>query len=87
MSRLPGSWSHLWPCSRPPWPLPWPGDGGVAAAGLADAARGQHHVDAAEDVVHALGLVLDAPGVQQEAGLGLAPHAGGLLDGGHGQAR
>ena len=24
MSRLPGSWSHLWPCSRPPWPLPCP---------------------------------------------------------------
>ena len=24
ISRLPGSWSHLWPCSRPPWPLPWP---------------------------------------------------------------
>ena len=24
MSRLPGSWSHLWPCSRPPCPLPCP---------------------------------------------------------------
>ena len=24
MSRLPGSWSHLCPCSRPPWPLPCP---------------------------------------------------------------
>src|SRR5690348_18012442 len=20
MSRQPGSWSHFWPCSRPPWP-------------------------------------------------------------------
>src|ERR1041385_1617916 len=24
MSRPPGSWSHFWPCSRPPWPLPCP---------------------------------------------------------------
>ena len=24
MSRSPGSWSHFWPCSRPPWPLPCP---------------------------------------------------------------
>ena len=22
--RYPGSWSHFWPCSRPPCPLPWP---------------------------------------------------------------
>ncbi len=62
-------------------------DGAVAAAGPADAARGQHHVDAAQHVVHALALVLDAPGVEQEAGLGLAPDAGRLLDGVHGQAR
>src|SRR5438309_1334555 len=24
MSRPPGSWSAFWPCSRPPWPFPWP---------------------------------------------------------------
>ena len=56
----PGSWSAFWPCSRPPWPLPWPGEAAVAAGGLADLAEREHQVDEREDGVDALALLLGA---------------------------
>src|SRR5438105_498205 len=36
----------------------------VPATGPADPAGGQHQVDACDDIVHALGVVFDAPRVQ-----------------------
>ena len=55
-------------------------DGAVAALGLADAAGGEHEVDRAERVLHAVGVVLDAAGVEEEAGLRRPPPLGGLAD-------
>ena len=49
------------------------GDGGVAAIRLADAARGEHEIDAGQHVLDALALVLNAARVQQKTGLRLAP--------------
>ena len=54
--------------------IPLPGDGAVAAAGLADAARGEHEVDVSEHVLRALRVVLDAARVQQHGGFRRAPH-------------
>ncbi len=56
------------------------GDGGDAAPGLAEPSGGEAQVDAGQDVLDALGLVLDAPGVQQHAGRRGAPDLGRLLD-------
>ena len=43
--RWPGSWSHFCPCSRPPWPLPWPVIIDAARAFAADVAGGQRDGD------------------------------------------
>ena len=61
------------------------GDHRVAAAFAPDAARGHHQVDGGHAVLDALRVVLDAAGVQQEAGLGRPPHFGRAHDhrGGH----
>src|SRR5690606_6092720 len=58
-----------------------PGDGGVAAMLSADAARGQHHVDGAQHVLHAVRVMLDAAGVHQKTGGCRAPPLGRLADG------
>ena len=55
-------------------------DRAVAALGLADAAGREHEVDRAERVLHAVGVVLDAARVEEEAGLGRAPPLGRLAD-------
>jgi hypothetical protein len=49
------------------------GDGAVAAPLAPDTPGGQHHVDRAEHVLHAVRMVLDPAGVHEEAGLGRAP--------------
>ena len=46
MSRAPGSWSHFCPCSRPPWPLPWPVIIAYPQPSLPDPAGGEDQVDA-----------------------------------------
>ena len=56
------------------------GDGGVAAIRLADAAGGEHQIDAGEHVLDSLALVLDAARVHQETGLRLAPPFRGKQD-------
>jgi hypothetical protein len=61
-------------------PVALAGDGGDPTAGLAEPAGGQTQVDAGEHVLHALGVVLDAPCVQEHPGAGCAPDLGGLLD-------
>src|SRR5262249_7212834 len=48
-------------------------DGRVAAAFAADPARRQYEVDGAQDVLHAVAVVLDAAGVHQETGLRRTP--------------
>ena len=53
-------------------------DRAVAALGLADAAGGQDEVDRAEGVLHAIGVVFDAAGVEEKAGLCGAPPFRGL---------
>ena len=78
MSRAPGSWLQRCPCSRAALPVALPGDGGVAAAGLADLAGREHEVDAGEHVVDALGVVLDAARVQQHRARRLRPERGRL---------
>src|SRR5262249_33081502 len=57
------------------------GDRPVAATLAADPPRGEHDVDPAQAVLHAVAVVLYAPGVEQEARLRGAPPLGGLLDG------
>src|SRR5262249_23421106 len=57
------------------------GDRRVAAALRADPPRGQDDVDRAEAVLDAVAVVLDAPGVEQDARLRGPPPLGGLLDG------
>ena len=51
------------------------GDHRVAAAFPADAAGGDHQVDGRHAVLDALGVMLDAAGVEQEAGLRRAPQS------------
>ena len=51
------------------------GDHGIAAALAADASAGHHQVDGGDAVVHALGVVLDAAGMQQEAGRSRPPES------------
>ena len=63
-----------------------PGDRRHAAARLAELARGQPEVDGGEHVVDALGLLLDAAGVQHHPGGRGAPQLGRLLDAGGGDA-
>src|SRR5262249_2040972 len=58
-----------------------PGDRPVAAALAAEPPRGEHDVDPAQAVLEAVAVVLDAPGVEQEARLRGPPPLGGLLDG------
>ena len=55
-------------------------DGAVAALRTADPAGGEHEVDGAERVLHAVGVMLDAARVEEKARPGGAPHLGGLLD-------
>ena len=62
------------------------GDGRVAAALAADASRGEHDVDRAQAVLDAVGVVLDAARVQEEARLRGAPPLRGLADGPLGDA-
>src|SRR3954471_12152117 len=57
-----------------------PRDHRVAAALAADASGGDDEVDRRHAVLDALGVVLDPARVQQEAGLGRAPHFGGAHD-------
>jgi len=64
----------------PALPVALAGDGRVAASWSSDAARGQDEVDGAEHVDHSVRVLLDAAGVQQEAGLRRAPPLGGLPD-------
>src|SRR5690606_26391888 len=64
------------------------GDRRVATVWASDASRGQHDVDRAEHVRHAVRVVFEAAGVHQKAGLGGAPPLGGysnrlLRDAGH----
>ena len=56
------------------------GDHRVAAAFAADTSAGDHQVDGRDAVIHALGVVLDAARMQQEAGRRRAPHLGGADD-------
>ncbi len=56
------------------------GDHGIAAAFAADAPAGHDQVDRGDAVIHALGVVLDAAGMQQETGWRRAPHLGGADD-------
>ena len=63
------------------------GDGGVAAPGSPNSATRQDQIDCAQHVLHAMRMMLDAAGVQQEAGFGRAPHLGGLADRPLGDAR
>src|SRR5579859_2263925 len=62
------------------------GDGGIAAVLAAQAARGQHQVDGAEHILHAVTVMLDAAGVHEKAGLGRPPPFRGLADGSLGNA-
>ena len=57
-----------------------PGDRRHAATGLAELAGGEPEVDRGEHVVDALGVLLDAAGVQHHPGRRRAPQLGGLLD-------
>src|SRR5207302_4625522 len=57
-----------------------PGDGRIAAIGPADASGGEDDVDGAQAVLHAVRVVLDAAGVQQEARPGRAPQLRRLAD-------
>ena len=56
------------------------GDRGVAAVRLADAPGGKHEVDAGQNVLDALALVLDPARMQQKTGLGRSPPFRGLQD-------
>ena len=62
------------------------GDRRHAAARLAELAGRQTEVDRGEHVVDALGVLLDAAGVQQHPGRRRAPPLGGLLDARRGHA-
>src|SRR5437867_3456301 len=53
--------------------VPLPGDGPIPAAWTSEASGRQHQVDAGEHVLHALGVVLDAPRMHQKTGLGRSP--------------
>ncbi len=57
-----------------------PGDRGDTAPRLTELAGGQTEVDRRDHVVDALGVLLDASGVEQHAGGGRAPQLGDLLD-------
>src|SRR5437764_989889 len=48
-------------------------DRAVAALGFADSAGGEDEVDRPQRVLHPVGMMLDAPGMEEEAGLGLPP--------------
>ena len=61
-------------------------DGAVAALRFADAAGGEHQVDRAQDVLHAIGVMLDATRVEQKARARGAPPLGRLRDGALGHA-
>src|SRR4051794_5315691 len=63
------------------------GDGAVATAFAADAARSEDHVDRPKHILHAVAAVLDAARVHEEACLGLAPPLSGLANGVLGDAR
>ena len=56
------------------------GDRRVAAVFAADASRGQHDVDRAEHVLHAMAVMFDAAGVHQKTGFRRSPPFGGLAD-------
>src|SRR5690606_14256537 len=62
-------------------------DRAVAGVRSADPARGQDQVDAAEGVLDAVRVVLDAAGVEDEARRRLAPHLGRLAERALGDAR
>src|SRR5262249_58962817 len=55
-------------------------DHGIAAAFAADPPRGDDEVDRRHAVIHPLGVMLDAPRVEQKAGLRRAPYLGGTDD-------
>src|SRR5690606_32570736 len=55
------------------------GDGGVTASFSADPPRGEHHVDRAEDVLHAVAVMFNSASVKQKAGFRRPPPIGGLV--------
>ena len=73
MSRAPGQLVALLALLARALAVALAGDHRVAAAFAADAAGGEHQVDGGHAVLDALGVVLDAARVQQEAGLGAGP--------------
>jgi hypothetical protein len=56
------------------------GDGGIAATFATDAARGQHHIDCAQTILHPVAVMFDSARMQEEAGFGFSPPIGSLTD-------
>ena len=80
MSRLPGSWSHLWPCSLPPWPLPCPVIVDTPQPGLPNLPVARPRLMAASTLSTPLVCCSMPAGVEQHPGRRRAPPLGGLLD-------
>ena len=80
MSRQPGQLIALLAVLAAALAVGLADDRAVAALRLADAAGREHEVDRAERVLHAVGVVLDAARVEQEARLRGAPQLGGLAE-------
>ena len=86
MSRQPGQLIAFLPVFAAALSICLADDRPVPALGLADASCGKHEIDRAERVLHAVGMVLDAARVEEEARVRRPPPFGRLQQRSRGHA-